>query len=115
MERVFVVQFRSFAILFLASELWNPGKIKDLYDACVILHNQIVEGRISNHCGDGAGGLSAKFIEEMDDSDIIFKYPLSYEIPSISLASDDIKVKLYHRKLTATLIEHIWSSHGVNN
>lgn len=75
----------------------------------------IVEQRRNDYSGDGAGGASAMFNEEEDETetDIVLE-PLepSQLMESLGMLSvaDDVKVKGLHRKLTAALIDHIWNS-----
>ena len=111
-ERVFNVLFRRFKSLFIASELWNPEKMKSIFEAAVIMHSQIVEDHRDYYPGDGARGLGAKCFEDEDESDIVLHSFTSNEIPSLALATSDIKLQGYHRKITRALVDHIWCRHG---
>ena len=87
--------------------------MKNIAEAAVILHNQIVEARRDSYCSDGAGGLSAKFNIDEDETDILIERVGAMSIlQTMSLASEGIKVKGLHGRLVAALIEHLWSMYG---
>ena len=111
-ERVFGVLFRGLKSLFIASELWNPGKMKTIFDAAVIMNNQNFEDRRDCYSGDGAKGLSANFLEDEDESRIVLHSVTNNKIPSLALTTSDIKLQGYHRKLTRAWVDHIWCMHG---
>ncbi|CDF33411.1 unnamed protein product [Chondrus crispus] len=112
-ERVFGVLFRRFKLLYFACELWSVERMKTIAEAAVILHNQIVEARRDSYCSDGAGGLSANFNSDDDETDMVIESVGAMRIlETMSLASEGIKVKGLHRKLVTALIEHVWSFHG---
>ena len=87
--------------------------MKNMAEAAVILHNQIVQARRDSYCSDGAGGLSAKFNIDEDETDILIEQVGAMSIlQTMPLASEGIKVKGIHRRLVPALIEHLSSMHG---
>lgn len=114
-ERVFVVLFKRFKLLFIACEFWSIDKMKQIVTAVVIIHNMIVEVRRENYESDGTADQSRFF----NAQDVSHQFSFVRSSPgnvvlerTTTTVSDDIKVKGMHQDLKEALIEHNWNKFG---
>ncbi|KAE9032977.1 hypothetical protein PR003_g9059 [Phytophthora rubi] len=99
-ERCFGVLQARFALLAQPARFWEQGTLEDVWYACVVMHNMIVED------------------EEGDTETHADNYLETFEVPSIANAGvtfdtllmqlADVHDVVAHTALQADLVEHLW-------
>ncbi|XP_074283998.1 uncharacterized protein LOC141608555 [Silene latifolia] len=103
-ERAFGVLQARFAIVRGAARCWHKSTLHDIMDACIIMHNMIVEderhtySRNFNHCG----------FSETNTIDVQ-QGPVG-DFRNFLSRDANIRDRNLHHQLKADLVEHIWKS-----
>lgn len=111
-ERVFAVLFGQFEVLGRPARLSNVNDLNDIVNACVILHNMIVEergcrGTAKFRVSDELLQTRATSFNEVDHA------TTSYEQSEIwRTILDPVESLEDHLKLQLALTENVWNCHG---
>ncbi|XP_021762944.1 uncharacterized protein LOC110727672 [Chenopodium quinoa] len=108
-ERAFGVLQSHFAIVRGPARCWHKCNIYDIMDACIILHNMIVE--------DERHTYNKNFPNDEFSPSVVDDVHQGHEENFESYLERDatIRDRQMHHQLKADLVEHIWSRFGSYN
>ena len=99
-ERAFGVLQARFAIVRRPARLWDEDTLRDIMNACVIMHNMIVED-------EGVDEDDFNY----DDMGEKVSHESTPELDAFIQNYKNIKDKETHTQLQADLIEHLWQNY----
>ncbi|XP_021730589.1 uncharacterized protein LOC110697530 [Chenopodium quinoa] len=105
-ERAFGVLQSRFAIVRGPARCWHKRKLHDIMDACVILHNMIVEDERHTY----ARNFPRDDFTQISVGDVVQGNPLDFQ--AFLERDATIRDRQMHHQLKADLVEHIWSCFG---
>ncbi|XP_020242995.1 uncharacterized protein LOC109821221 [Asparagus officinalis] len=125
-ERAFGVLQSSFAIVRGPARSWDVKILKNIMQACIIMHNMIVEDERKKNIMQACIIMHNMIVEdERNDDYIDFTYDAAEEAPTISVSHERtidlcefiqnhhrIRDRQTHSQLQLDLVEHLWERNG---